>query len=78
MVKIMTSEVLNKLKSNKKFHNFLRENSNYYKNFNRNPDFYDEFINKMKVKYKLRTIDKVDNFVDSVDLITKIISATNE
>ena len=74
----MTSEVLNKLKSNKKFHNFLRENSNYYKNFNRDPDFYDEFINKMKVKYKLRTIDKVDNFVDSVDLITKIISATNE
>ena len=32
----------------------------------------------MKIKYKLRTIDKVDNFVDSVDLITKIINVSNE
>ena len=32
----------------------------------------------MKKKYKLRTIDKVDNFVDGVDLVTKIISATND
>jgi len=73
----MKSEVLNKLKSNKKFHNYLKENSNYYKYLNRNPNNYDKFIKDMKVKYKLRTIDKVDNFVDSVDLITKIISASD-
>ena len=28
--------------------------------------------------YKLRTIDKVDNFVDTVDLVTKIINISNE
>ena len=74
----MKNEILNKLKENKKYHKFLRENSNYYKLLNRNPNNYDKFIKDMKIKYKLRTIDRVDNFVDSVDLITKIIDASNE
>ena len=74
----MKREVLNKLKENKKFLNYLRENSDYYKLLNRDPDNYDKFIKDMKIKYKIRTIDKVDNFVDSVDLITKIISASND
>ncbi|MBR4178316.1 MAG: hypothetical protein IKR57_03085 [Bacilli bacterium] len=70
----MKHEVIDKLRNNEKYLNFLRENSYYYKLLNRDPNYYDEFIKKMKVKYKLRTIDKVDNFVDSVDLITKIIN----
>ncbi len=74
----MRSDVINKLKENEKFLKYLRENSDWYKKLNRDPDSYDLFIKKMKEKYKLRTIDKVDNFVDSVDLITKIISASNE
>lgn len=74
MEKIMKHEVIDKLRNNEKYLNFLRENSYYYKLLNRDPNYYDEFIKKMKVKYKLRTIDKVDNFVDSVDLITKIIN----
>jgi hypothetical protein len=31
----------------------------------------------MKEKYKIRTIDKIDNFMDSVDLISKIFNAAN-
>ena len=73
----MKREVIDKLRNNDKFLKYLRENSNYYKEFNRNPNIYNEFIKKMKEKYKLRTIDKVDNFVDSVDLITKIIKITD-
>ena len=78
MVMRMQYEVLNKLKENDKYLKFLRQNSNWYKELNRNPNSYDLFVKKMKEKYKLRTIDKVDNFVDSVDLITKIISASND
>ena len=74
----MKSEVLKKLKNDKRYLKYLRENSNYYKELNRNPDYYQIFVKKMKEKYKLRTIDKVDNFVDSVDLITKIINVSNE
>ena len=73
----MTSDIVTKLRNNKKYYEFLHENSNWYKELNRDHNNYDVFIKKMKEKYKLRTIDKVDNFVDSVDLITKIINATD-
>ena len=77
MEKIMKREIINKLRNNNKYLNYLRENSNYYKLLNRDPNYYEEFIKKMKEKYKLRTIDKVDNFVDSVDLITKIMNISD-
>lgn len=70
----MKKEILDKLLSNKTYHKCLRENSNWYKILNRNPNEYNNFIEEMKVKYRLRVIDKVDNIVDGVDLITKIIS----
>ena len=74
----MRYDVLEKLHKDPKFLNYLRQNSQWYKEFNRNGDIYDKFVKEMKIKYKLRTIDRVDNFVDSVDLITKIINVSNE
>ena len=62
----------------KKYLTFLKENSEYYKYLNRSSSYYDKFIKDMKVKYHLRTIDKVDSLVDSVDLITKIINISND
>ena len=73
----MKTQVLNKLKEDEKFLKFLRENSNWYKELNRDPLNVDIFIKKMKEKYKLRTIDRIDSVVDSVDLITKIINEKN-
>lgn len=74
MEKMMKIDVLNRLKQDKKYLTFLRENSDWYKKLNRDSDNIDLFISKMKEKYHLRTIDKVDNIVDSVDLITKILN----
>ena len=74
----MKYEVLEKLKKDEKYLKFLRQNSNWYKQLNRDPNSYNEFVKEMKVKYKLRTIDKIDNFVDTVDLVTKIINISNE
>ena len=74
METIMKIDVLNRLKQDKKYLSFLRENSDWYKKLNRDSDNIDLFISKMKEKYHLRTIDKVDNIVDSVDLITKILN----
>ena len=70
----MKIDVLNRLKQDKKYLSLLRENSDWYKKLNRDSDNIDLFISKMKEKYHLRTIDKVDNIVDSVDLITKILN----
>ena len=69
-------EIISKLKSDPKFHTFLRQNSEWYKTLNRNPESYNDFIKAMKEKYKLRTIDKIDNVITSVDLITKILDAS--
>ena len=74
METIMKIDVLNRLKQDKKYLTFLRENSDWYKKLNRDSDNIDLFISEMKEKYHLRTIDKVDNIVDSVDLITKILN----
>ena len=40
---------------------------------NRDYKYYDTFKKEMKEKYKLRVIDKVDNVVDSIDLISKFM-----
>lgn len=72
----MNKEVLNKLKSDPKYLKFLRQNSSWYKILNRDPNSYNDFQKAMKEKYKLRTIDKIDNFVTSVDLITKVLDAS--
>lgn len=72
----MKYNVLEKLHKDPKFLNYLRQNSYWYKILNRDSNSYNKFVHDMKIKYKLRAIDKVDNFVDSVDLITKIIDAS--
>ena len=74
----MYKEVKEKLDKDPRFKKYLRENSNWYKELNRDPNSYNNFVKEMKKKYKLRTIDKIDNFVDTVDLVTKIINVSNE
>ena len=74
----MRYEIKEKIYSDPNLLKYLRENSGWYKKLNRNPDSYNEFIDEMKTKYKLRTIDKIDNIVDSVDLISKILNITNQ
>ena len=70
----MNYELKKKLDENPKYKELLRLNSNWYKILNRDPTKYDDFIKEMKIKYKLRTIDKIDKTIDTIDLITKIIS----
>lgn len=70
----MNTEIKKKLDANPKYLELLRMNSYWYKILNRDYTKYDEFIKDMKAKYKLRTIDKIDNAIDMVDLVTKFIS----
>ena len=70
----MNTEIKKKLDANPKYLELLRMNSYWYKILNRDYTKYDEFIKDMKTKYKLITIDKIDNAIDMVDLVTKFIS----
>lgn len=74
----MFKETKEKLNKEEKYLKYLRENSNYYKDLNRSKQNYNKFKNDMKDKYKLRTLDKIDNAIESIDLITKIINVTKE
>ena len=61
----MKYEVLEKLKKDEKYLKFLRQNSNWYKQLNRDPSSYDAFVREMKKKYK--------NTIISNTLINRLI-----
>ncbi len=49
-------------------HQFLRENSYWYKYLNRSELYYKDFIEDMKEKYKLRTTDKINKMMDNIEM----------
>lgn len=70
----MNLDVQFNLKRNPNYIKFLRENSYWYKILTRDPNMFKEFVKEMKVKYKLRTIDKINNALTTVEMIEAIIS----
>lgn len=74
----MRFDIYLKLKEKPIYTKFIRENSHWYKILNRDPNMFDKMIEDMKDKYKLRVTDKIDNVVDSVDIISKFLKVTNE
>lgn len=61
------------LDSNPNYKNYLRSNSYWYKNLNRNADNINMFVNEVKEKYKLRTSDRINDFIDKMDMVSKFI-----
>ena len=56
---------------------YLKQNSFYIKDLNRDPNFYKEFKKIIKEKYKLRLTDKLSNAINDIELISNIISSIN-
>lgn len=73
----MTLELQFKLKSEPLLIKYLHENSYWYKQLNRNPYKFDEFINNMKTEYKLRTSDKLNKALSTFEMISSILSSLN-
>lgn len=65
----MKLDIQFKLKNDKLLQKFVRENSYWYKNLNRNPDSVNYLIQEMKVKYKMTASDKINNISEKLDLI---------
>lgn len=70
---LMTREIQYKILTNPNYIKYLRENSYWYKELNRNNNF-KEFENEVKNNYKLRTIDKIEKVTDTLDFMSKIMS----
>ena len=71
----MTLELQFKLKSNPLFIKYLHQNSYWYKTLNRNPNKIDEFIEEVKTNYQLRPTDKIKKALDTVDMLSNILSS---
>lgn len=70
----MPLEIQFKLRENPLYIKYLRENNIWYKKLNRNPELFNEFENEMKAKYKLRTTDKIEKIVDTIDLVSNLFN----
>ena len=54
---------------------FLRENSYWYKILNRDPDMFNEFVSEVKKNYKLRPSDKINEALNTFEMISSIFGA---
>ena len=61
------------LQNDPKMHGFLKENSQWYKELNRNSKNYELFVKKMKKKYRLNPTDKISDTIDNIDMVSTII-----
>ena len=62
-----------KLDSDPKISNYLKENSEWYKYLNRNPINYNRFIKSMKEQNKINTANKINGFMDNIDMVSSIL-----
>lgn len=65
----MRLDVQIKLKNDPMLQKYIRENSYWYKNLNRNPESINILVDEMKEKYKLTTADKINSISEKLDLI---------
>ena len=69
----MHLEIQQKLYNDKQMAEFLKQNSQWYKYLNRNPDLWKEFTAQMKEKYKVSRVDKIEGIMENIDLISNVL-----
>lgn len=70
----MVLDIQFKIKNNPNYLRYIRENSYWYKNLNRNPFLFKKFEEEVKEVYKLRTSDKISKTLDAIELLQNIVS----
>lgn len=70
----MPLEIQMKLRNNPLYIKFIRENNIWYKRLIRNPKEFNNFIESMKSKYKLRTSDKVEKIADTIGIVSNLFN----
>ena len=73
----MTIDTQFKIKSNPLYIDFLHKNSYWYKVLNRYPDKFNDFVDEVKIYYKLRPVDKINKALSTFEMISTIISTLN-
>lgn len=70
----MNLDIQFKLKSNPNYIRYLRENSIWYKELNRNPQSFNQFVEEVKDYYGLRPSYKIMKTLDNLEMITTLFN----
>lgn len=71
----MQMRTIIELKKDPKMWELLKYNSYWVKELNRDHFNIKRYKEEMKVKYKLRTTDKISDAIDNIDIISNVLSA---
>ncbi len=71
----MQVNALMELKKDQKMLDLLKYNSYWIKELNRDATSIKRYKEDMKVKYRLRTTDKISDAIDNIDIISNVLSA---
>ena len=71
----MTVDTQIKIKGNPLYIKYIHENSFWYKILNRDPNKFNEFVEEVKVNYKLRPQDRISKALDTIEMFGTIISS---
>ena len=66
----MRLDIQYKIRENRIYLDYLHSHSYWYKYLNRNSNYFDDFVEKVKEEYHLRPID-------TLDMVSSIISTLN-
>lgn len=66
----MKKETLEVIRNNPIIYQYLRDNSFWYKELNRNSNVVDNILKEAKKYYKVRGIDKLERAIEQIDMIT--------
>lgn len=58
-----------KIRNNPYLYRYLRDNSSWYKNLNRNPNSIKQLEEQMKNAYKLNLTDKIDHINHKIEMV---------
>lgn len=61
------------IKKRKKYYDYLTENSNWFKELNRNPYNFNNFNSFIKEKYRLKITDKLGDAMDNINMISSFL-----
>lgn len=70
----MTLDIQFKIKGNQHYQKFIRENSEWYKILNRNPDAFRQFEEVVKETYQLRPTDRISKALDTINMVQTVLS----
>ena len=70
----MNLDIQFKLKNNPLYIKYLRDNSYWYKILNREPDSFENFEEEVKINYKLRPSDRINQVLDYIEMFETIMS----